>query len=461
MEILLLVVIMVVGASALYVAATFNTRTRQNTTPLIDGAIKVISEKIEVTGRDLSRQLQGIANELRQDRELTRLDRDKIQERLDQADSRISSIASRFFAELETIERLSKQIGAQQDQFSSDLRRLDHRVVQLGESPVRQSARKQQTDGTLSTVLGNPETTGDVPRPSAGHANEEISEDISADTPLTVPGTLYAERLRFSIIPTDTESSSERWVRIQVERKVAELPDEQLGDLGNASVITYRAEHDKGFRDRLGKAVSDYFADKWGDPLFKAVTKGWVTQNSFPETAAAEACNRISHGLASIVEKPLEKIATDIRLPGPTITTGIGADLILQPVTKPLGQAAEVFEAVGVVAGVATGLHPVALASAKMLVEGESHRLVARGIEAVAREVFGKRDKQSPCDGPKPPDTPEVQTKGTEPQNVDKPDDTGTGPYIPYISRPPERSPKPPEQPDVPEITIEIGGPWG
>ena len=52
MEIWLLVAIVTVGASALYVAATFDKRTTRHTTPLADKA-EAISGQIEGTGKGL------------------------------------------------------------------------------------------------------------------------------------------------------------------------------------------------------------------------------------------------------------------------------------------------------------------------------------------------------------------------------------------------------------------------
>ena len=424
MEILLLVATLAVGASGLYVAATFNMRTRRNSAPLI-GAVKDISDQIEATAKDLRRELQVIANELQRDRELIELDRSKIQGRLDQADSRISSIASQFSAELDTIKDLDKQIGARQNRFSGDLQQLDHQVARLGESLA------QHADETR-------------PPPSAGHADEETSDGVTIDSSLTESGKLYVEILRFSIIRSlpESPSPSEQWVRIQVERNVGELPREQFGDLGDASTIIHRAGHDEGFRGRLSTAASDYFANKVGDPVFAAATERWITKNSFLETAAAEACNNISNGLNLIVERPLEKIGTEIGLPGLEAATaaGIGAGLILQPVTQQLGQAAEFFEIVGVVVGVTAGLHPLALASAKMLVHDEFHHLVARGLEKAAGKVFGKPDQQSPAkdpglpdvDGPAKPDIPPVPPGPSpstfwEPRPPDPPYSPGIG----------------------------------
>ena len=134
MEILLVVTTLAVGVAVLYVTATFRTRTRQNTAPLIDGAVKDISGQLETTTGELKRQLQLMADELQRDREDTRLEERKIQGRLDHADSRLSSLASQLMAELETIRRLGEHIGARQDQLSGDLRQLDHQVAQISEA---------------------------------------------------------------------------------------------------------------------------------------------------------------------------------------------------------------------------------------------------------------------------------------------------------------------------------------
>jgi hypothetical protein len=106
MEIVLTVAIAVVAAAGLYVAATFNRRTRQSTAPLIEAAVGDISAQIKVTADDLRRQLQAITDDLHQDREQQRLDGRKIHGRLDHADSRISSMANQVLAELDAIKRL-------------------------------------------------------------------------------------------------------------------------------------------------------------------------------------------------------------------------------------------------------------------------------------------------------------------------------------------------------------------
>jgi hypothetical protein len=111
MDILLIVATLVVAAAGLYVAATFNRRTRANFTPLIDAAVKDVTGQIEALAEDLRGRIRVIGDELQRDREQARLDARKTQGRLDHADSRTSSIASQIAVELETIRRLVEQAG--------------------------------------------------------------------------------------------------------------------------------------------------------------------------------------------------------------------------------------------------------------------------------------------------------------------------------------------------------------
>jgi len=131
MEIVLIVAMLIVGVAVLYVAATLSIRTRQNTAPLIDGAVKEMSGEIGAATGELREELQAIAAELRRDREQARLEERKIQGRLDHADRQIANMSEQFLTELAALRRLGEQIGARQDQFGDDLRQLDHRVTRL------------------------------------------------------------------------------------------------------------------------------------------------------------------------------------------------------------------------------------------------------------------------------------------------------------------------------------------
>jgi hypothetical protein len=324
MEILLIVALVAVGAAGLYVAVTFNARTRQNTAPLVADAVDQLSGQLKVATDDMRRQLRALADDLQQDREQQRLDGRKIQGRLDHADSRIASMAN---------------------QLTRDLQQLNDRVARLGESRV------------------------------PGESGPAVS------APEAVPGRLYVERLTFSVARVQTVTAVESRVRIEVERSVAELPSGPLGDLGDARAIMNRAENDQVFRNRLSEAAADFVVVRLSGPDATGVTERWITRDAFPEAAAAQACDRIASGLAAIVAEPPGRTATELRLPGPEA-------LVLEPVTQPLRQAARFLEIVGVVVGVSTGFHPLALAAVKMLARDRVDDLLARGLSDAARTVF-------------------------------------------------------------------------
>jgi hypothetical protein len=133
MEIVLTVAIVAVAAAALYVTATFNKRARQTTAPLIEDAVSRISERIQAAEDDLRRQLGVITDDLHQDLAQQRMNDQKTQDLLDQADRRNSNMTGRFLAELDAIKRRSEQIGERQDQMSGNLQQL---AARLGGEPA-------------------------------------------------------------------------------------------------------------------------------------------------------------------------------------------------------------------------------------------------------------------------------------------------------------------------------------
>jgi hypothetical protein len=173
METVLIVAMLIVGVAVLYVAATLSLRTRQNTAPLIDGAVKKLSGEIEATAGELSGQLQAIVAELRRDREQARLEERKIQGRLDHADRQIVNMSEQFLAELAALRRLGEQVAARQDQFGDDLRQRD---LQAGDAEVPQPARPVDWAAapvfpparTAEETQPNPTDPGWPPNPGMG-----------------------------------------------------------------------------------------------------------------------------------------------------------------------------------------------------------------------------------------------------------------------------------------------------
>jgi hypothetical protein len=160
MEILLLVVIVAVGASALYVALTFDRRTRQSSAPLIDDAVEKISKQIGVTGEGLQRQisskidedlkdqLQEVRKELARSRELVELESGKIRARLGQM---TTGIADQFTVELKTIEGLGEQVKARLGELDRNLQQLVRYVADLSESFVQLGAHAAKIEEYLKS----------------------------------------------------------------------------------------------------------------------------------------------------------------------------------------------------------------------------------------------------------------------------------------------------------------------
>lgn len=193
MVIALLIVVMAVGASGLYMAVTFNTRTRRNLLPLLDDAVKDIVSKIESESGEARRQLwviaeelqeasgrvrrleaagdelrermraitedsqeaRGLAGHLEAAREEAREQARAIADGLREASERVRNLeATRREAQeqmgaiaedLQQNGELVKQLHGQGDtwrsQLGGDLAQLGHRVTELRESLARQGAQ--------------------------------------------------------------------------------------------------------------------------------------------------------------------------------------------------------------------------------------------------------------------------------------------------------------------------------
>lgn len=169
MEILLLIAVIASAASGLYVAATFNTRAKQNFAPLINETAKNVVEKIEAVGGELQQhmqtitddlqgnsrltarletesgelrqQLQVITDELRRHRELAR----HLGTASGELRQQVDTIASELRRDREQAKQLGEQIGTRQAGFGRDLARLDHRVAEVSESITQQSSQIAET----------------------------------------------------------------------------------------------------------------------------------------------------------------------------------------------------------------------------------------------------------------------------------------------------------------------------
>ena len=142
------------------------------------------------------------------------------------------------------------------------------------------------------------------------------------------------------------------------------------------------AEHAMAASERykLKEAAADYA----GNRVVNAVWRGRsVAAWRWPSIAnAAEAVNTAADWLGNLVEHPIDSLSTSVGAPGSLAAAGAGviATYVLHPITEELDEAAKIIEVVGIIIGLATGLHPLVLACVKPLAHSEIAELVADGL---------------------------------------------------------------------------------
>jgi hypothetical protein len=164
----------------------------------------------------------------------------------------------------------------------------------------------------LSTGPLTPALKGISPTWLAGHTSRTSSPAIRPTSEA-----LFAERLRLYVIEERPSPASTRNIRIVIERDVAQLPMSVDTGLSNASVAINHARVDTANRQRLAEATSDYLTGKFGDPVFSTVTQWWVTRNTYPEIAVADALNSVNDILTSIITAPIKTAASALQIPQP------------------------------------------------------------------------------------------------------------------------------------------------
>src|SRR5437867_10311407 len=125
LDILLVIAVIAIGASGLYVAVTFNTRTKQNTEPLINRAASTISGNINGAVSTLSGNvktgledhLTQVRNELAASRKPMELQLEKVSTQLERTTSRNSDMTSQFKEELDAMEFVTGQFETRLDEL--------------------------------------------------------------------------------------------------------------------------------------------------------------------------------------------------------------------------------------------------------------------------------------------------------------------------------------------------------
>lgn len=134
-------------------------------------------------------------------------------------------------------------------------------------------------------------------------------------------------------------------------------------------------------REKLTEAFDDWLAAEVPNP-FPAAESLDSQARSFIEIRVAGGLDVVSGQLQAAVMSGLKMTSTGIGLnpAEATISAGIFSNLVLAPITGPLGKVATFFEAAGVLIGFATGAHPLALACIKLLAHDELPHVLSQGL---------------------------------------------------------------------------------
>jgi hypothetical protein len=187
---------------------------------------------------------------------------------------------------------------------------------------------------------------------------------------------------------------------LSFELTAAGLPPDRAGHL---DVVLDRCKHardNSAARDRFVDAVSDYAADRIEASAVDPVMRLWVTRDAYDIDGLAQALERSDAWLHSLIKQPF---AAAVPGPGGEIVGGVAGNLALRGVDGEIQGITRVCEYAGIAVGLATGLHPLAMACVKHL----AHDQIGREISAAVSRVIGGPDepggREPPFPGPEPP----------------------------------------------------------
>jgi hypothetical protein len=181
--------------------------------------------------------------------------------------------------------------------------------------------------------------------------------------------------------------------RLFIKREVA-CPQRQA-DLDQIEVLRVQYENpglSPQGRDRVKAAAGDYAAS-WVDGQWGVTW--WETPQSFPLSRAADVLDGSAEWLYGVVEHSIADAGSRAWAAGPLVDigSGIAANFVTAPLTRPLENAALICEVAGIVVGLATGIHPLVIACAKRLAHDGLRREIGRGFEQIIGSPHAGRER--------------------------------------------------------------------
>ncbi|MFZ0273619.1 MAG: hypothetical protein WAL34_17420 [Acidobacteriaceae bacterium] len=138
---------------------------------------------------------------------------------------------------------------------------------------------------------------------------------------------------------------------------------------------------------RLPDATAAYLSDSLTNEILR--TQFWVTSSAFPVAQAGQAVavfnDRLNEFFADQVKVISLETGTPILLAD--VVSGITAELVLEPIEKPLMSIRLVFEAIGLAAGILTSQPALMISCAKALAHYEIQNIVEHTIGGLVLET--------------------------------------------------------------------------
>jgi len=145
MEILILIAVIVTGASGLYMAYTFKNHIEKDVAPLMQRIAEDARKQIEAASKDLTQQIQASAGPLEAVASKDLVTNGELRQQVwtmtDGLQREIRTIADELQRDREQAGRRAESLSTRQDQIGKDLLQADHRIGQLSESLARQGTQ--------------------------------------------------------------------------------------------------------------------------------------------------------------------------------------------------------------------------------------------------------------------------------------------------------------------------------
>jgi hypothetical protein len=186
---------------------------------------------------------------------------------------------------------------------------------------------------------------------------------------------------------TKIDALARQWARAQ------EAADD------SAPVTARRSPETGKLLDRFREAASDYLAERLmgSSPI---AAQRWSSASTFLPADVAGAITRFNDMLNERVADRLQELADTSSFPDldASVVAGVGADMILQPITRPLTKAVETLELVGLAIGFTVGAPALIVVCAKGLLHQKvtdlAAKVVGEALSPTDTPTMSPRDKR-------------------------------------------------------------------